>query len=126
MLQNGETSTNVHAELRTLELPLAICTKILVLIAYVEAELRTCEEEHVGNTTQADAVAHVDRNVDSLCLQSLLCGQYVLVFVNIYCEFCLTLVLESRSVDAKTYERKCELHSRTDEEACTVVGVEHL
>ena len=58
MAENGEAKTYVNTEVGRLELPFCcVLENRLVLVAYVEAELRTCEEEDVGYATQTYAIA---------------------------------------------------------------------
>lgn len=56
--EDGEAKTYVNAEVGRLEFPFCcVLENRLVLVAYVEAELRTCEEEDVSYATETYAIA---------------------------------------------------------------------
>ena len=69
MAEQHCAQTYIDAECRRLKAPLgSILEQRLVLVAYVEAKLRTCKEEEAGCAAKSYTIAKVDWDVDRLIL----------------------------------------------------------
>lgn len=117
MAEQHHTGTNVDTEIGSIEVPIGhILYESLVLVTNVKAELRTRSQVNSRKATQTDVVTQVDGDVYGLLLQ----------FRVRPLDLSLTLVVESRGIDAKTYNRQSELNRRADEKPGTVGSLKQL
>ena len=126
MLEKSDASAYVDTERGLFQRVAASCIPLEILVADIDAPLRTGEDKDIGKAAKPYAISHVDWDVEVLLFNGGCSTQILTNHIVTPMHLSFLLVIKGRDVEAQACQWHADLQHRAKEEASLVVGCPHV